>query len=85
MDRVKAQVARLPRGDKGQPSFRGLVDRLEPGRGDRQNAALSFHQDIARIGGGGRDEGNSASLTGSCLLAHPFRQCPGLAKTPARE
>jgi hypothetical protein len=61
------------------------IDRPEPRRGDRQNAALSFHQDIARIGGGGRDEGNSASLTGSCLLAHPFRQCPGLAKTPARE
>src|SRR3954453_13878805 len=33
----------------GQPSFRGLIDRPEPRRRDRQNAALAFDQDVARI------------------------------------
>src|SRR5207302_8893920 len=69
----------------GQPSFRGLVDRPEPWRRDRQNAAFSFDQDIARIGGGGRDEGDPAGLTGCCLLAYPFCQGAGLSKTPARQ
>jgi hypothetical protein len=44
---------------------------------------LSFNQDIARIGGGGRDEGNPAVLSGCRLLAHPFRQGAGLSKTPS--
>ena len=57
----------------GQPPFRGLVNRPKPGRGDCENAALSFNQDIARIRCGGRDEGNPAGLSGYRLLAYPFR------------
>ena len=69
----------------GQPSFRGLVDRSEPWWRNGKNAAFSFNQDIARIGGGGRDEGNPAGLSGCRLLTHPFCQRARLSKTPASE
>ena len=45
----------------GQPSLRGLVDGPEPRRRYRQNATLSFDQDVARIGGGGGDDGDPAT------------------------
>src|SRR5690349_22701638 len=64
-----------------QPSFRGLVDRPEPWRRDGKNAAFSFDQDIARIGRGGRDEGDPAGLSGCCLVAYPFCQGAGLNMT----
>jgi hypothetical protein len=51
-----------PDGHLGRKALRALtftasahaprIDRPEPRRGDRQNTALSFHQDIARIGCG---------------------------------
>ena len=68
-----------------QASFRGLVDRPEPRRCDRKNAAVSFNPDIARIGGGGRDEGNPRGLSGRRLLTHPFCQRARLSKAPAGE
>src|SRR5690349_24751324 len=68
-----------------QPSFGGLVNRPEPWRRDGKNAAFSFDQDIARIGGGGRDEGDPAGLSGCRLVAYPFCQRAGLSKTTARE
>jgi hypothetical protein len=42
-------------------------------------------EDIARIDGGGRDEGDPAGLSGCRLLAYPLRQGAGLSKTPARQ
>src|SRR5215469_16828192 len=69
----------------GQSPFRGLVDRPEPWRRDRQNAALPFDQDVTRIGGCGGDEGEPAGLSGCRLLTDPFRQGAGFAETSARK
>src|SRR5215472_13237662 len=69
----------------GQPPLRGLVDRTERGRRDRQNAALALHQDIARISGGGGDEGNPAGSPRGHLLANPLRQGARFSKAAARE
>src|SRR5690242_11804876 len=54
-------------------------------RRDGKNAAFSFDQDIACIGGGGRDEGDPAGLSVCRLVAYPFCQRAGLSKTTARE
>src|SRR5437868_11682271 len=69
----------------GQPPFRGLVSRPKPWRRDRENAAVSFDQNVADIGGGGRDEGDPAGPSRSRLMADPFCQGAGLAKAPTRK
>jgi hypothetical protein len=69
----------------GQPPFRGLVDRPAPWRRDRKNPAFAFDQDIARIGGGCRDECDPAGLPRGRLLAHPLCQGTGFSKTASSE
>jgi len=50
-----------------------------------ENAALSFHQDIARIGGDRRDESDPAGLSRGRLTAYPFCQGARFAKAAAGE
>src|SRR4029077_480149 len=69
----------------GQAPLRGLVYRPAPWRRHRENAALSFYQDIARIGGGRRDDANPAGPSRGALTAYPFCQGAGLAKAAAGE
>src|SRR6266852_3788732 len=69
----------------GKPAFRGLVYRSGPWRRDRKDAAFSFNQDIARIGGRRRDECNPAGLPRRRLLADPLRQRPRLPKATASQ
>src|SRR5215469_14208942 len=66
-----------------EPSLRGFVDRPEPWRRDRQDAAFSLDQDIAGIGGSCGDKRDPAGLARCHLTAYPLSQGAGLAKTAA--
>src|SRR5215470_4840065 len=68
-----------------QAPFRGLVYGPAPRRCHREKAALSFDQDVARVGGGRRDDGDPAGLSGCRLPARPLCQGPRLTKSTTSE
>jgi hypothetical protein len=56
-----AEWERLASGDRAgrprEPAPRGFPDGPDPGRRAREHARGPVDQDIARVGGGGRDQG----------------------------
>ena len=68
-----------------EAALRGLVERPEIGRRDGEEPALALDHDIARIGGGGRDQGDAARAPLLHQHPHPFGAAARLAEAAAGE